>query len=117
MKVTNEKEEMKTLVAVSNKLQQDGFTENFVIDERGMHSMNSKKRYSPENVRIVSFFRFEGDSDPADNSIMYAIETSDGVKGSIADAYGHYADTRVTKFMTEVEAIMKKGHHEPYASE
>ena len=54
------------------------------------------------------FFRFEGDSDPADNSILYVVETNDGTKGTLIDAYGPYADPKVSKFMQQVDDIQKK---------
>ena len=57
---------------------------------------------------MVDFFRFEGQSDPADSAIMYVIETTDGLKGILIDAYGAYADEHVNKFMAEVEEINKK---------
>jgi hypothetical protein len=40
-------------------------------------------------------------------SILYAIETSDGTKGTLVDAYGLYADEQTGSFMKEVE-IHKK---------
>jgi hypothetical protein len=52
--------------------------------------------------------RFEGASDPADNTILYVIETNDGIKGTLVDAYGSYADPKVTTFMEEVAEINKK---------
>jgi hypothetical protein len=37
--------------------------------------------------------RFEGNSDPIDNSIVYAISANDNsVKGVLVDAYGVYAE-------------------------
>jgi hypothetical protein len=71
-------------------------------------SLKKEEKYLPEEVHIVDFFRFEGESDPADNSILYAIETNDGTKGTLIDAFGPYADAGVTKFMKEVEDITKK---------
>ena len=59
-------------------------------------------------MHVVDFMRFEGASDPADNTILYVIETTDGVKGTLIDAYGSYADAKVTSFMQEVEEINKK---------
>jgi len=56
----------------------------------------------------VNFYRFEGSSDPADNSILFAIETSDGKHGTLVDAFGPYADTKVTSFIQQVEEINKK---------
>ena len=60
-----------------------------------------------ETIRDIGY-RFEGQSDPADNAIMYVVETGDGVKGTLIDAYGAYADENVNKFMSEVEEISKK---------
>jgi hypothetical protein len=101
-------EDMKTLVSCHNKLFRDGYTENFQVSGNALHSMEKGKDYKPEDVRIVNFFRFEGASDPADNSILYAIEANDGVKGTITDAYGPYADPVTDNFIKQVEDIGKK---------
>jgi hypothetical protein len=101
-------EDMKTQVSVLNKLTRDGYTENFSVGEKGLTTATTEKNYSPEEVHVVNFFRFEGASDPADNSIVYAIETNDGLKGTLTDAYGPYAEPTVSKFMKQVEDITKK---------
>lgn len=103
-----EKVEMKTLMECMESLRKYGFTENFMAKANGLHALDSKKVYKPEDVAIVNFYRFEGESDPADNSILYAIETNDGLKGQLSNAYGAYADQHVTKFIEEVEEIEKK---------
>jgi len=103
-----DKTEMKTLVTTLNKLVQEGFTEDFKASEMGLLSLQGEHKYSPEEVHVVDFFRFEGESDPADNAIVYAIETNDGTKGTLTDAFGPYADASVTKFMKQVEDITKK---------
>jgi hypothetical protein len=108
MENTITKEEMKTLAASLNKLVLEGFTEDFKATDMGLISLKREHRYSPEEVHVVDFFRFEGESDPADNSILYAIETNDGIRGTLIDAYGPYADLHVTKFMKQVEDINKK---------
>jgi hypothetical protein len=102
------KEEMKTLASTLNKLVLEGFTEDFKASETGLLSLQREHKYLPEEVHVVDFFRFEGDSDPADSSILYAIETNDGTKGTLTDAYGLYADPAVSKFMKQVEDITKK---------
>jgi hypothetical protein len=101
-------EDMKTLATCINKLVLDGYTEDYKITEEEFTSLKDNRTYSPGQVRVVNFFRFEGASDPADNSILYAIETDDGKKGTLTDAYGPYADPHVTKFFKQVEDISKK---------
>jgi len=103
-------EEMKTMASCLNKLVKDGYTEDFKAGERGLLSLQHEKIYEPGDIHVVNFFRFEGASDPADNSILYAIETTDGLKGTLVDAYGPYADAKVNTFMEEVAEIEKKTH-------
>jgi hypothetical protein len=108
MEVVSKNSHMKTLADCLNKLVLDGYTENFKVSEVGLLSLEHEKMYKPEQIQVNNFFRFEGISDPADNSILYAIETNDGIKGTLTDAYGPYADPNVSKFMKEVEDITKK---------
>src|SRR5258705_4206925 len=101
-------EDMKTLATCINKLVLDGYTEDFKVTEEGLTTMRDGRIYSPDEVHVVNFFRFEGASDPADSSILYAIETDDGKKGTLTDAYGPYADPPVTRIFKQVEDISKK---------
>ncbi|HEX8658122.1 MAG TPA: hypothetical protein VF690_11325, partial [Hymenobacter sp.] len=90
-----DKEEERSLVNVENKLSADGFTQDFTVVDGRLHTFDSStdKTYAPEEVTIVDFYRFEGESNPDDMSILYAIETNDGVRGTISSAYGTYADS------------------------
>ena len=99
---------MNTLTACVNKVVKDGYTDNLKVTAKGLYSTQKDKTYQPAEITIKDFYRFEGQSDPADNAIMYVIETPDGVKGTLIDAYGTYADASINKFMTEVEEINKK---------
>ena len=106
------KENMTTMTGAMNKLQSDGYTENFIASEKGLEAPSSNKFYIPSEVKIVNFYRFEGESDPADNAIVYAIEANDGTKGMLVDSYGGpYANRKVSQFITEVEDITKKEPH------
>lgn len=100
--------DLKTLSSVLNKVYTDGYTENFKVTEQGLQSLGTEKTYKPEEVHIVNFFRFEGASDPSDNAILYIIETEDGSKGTLTDAYGMYADPEIDEFIKEVQNISKK---------
>ena len=101
-------EDMKTLSSCLNKLVREGYEEDFKVSKNELCGVHRKKCYQPEEVHIVDFFRFEGASDPADNSILYAIETNDGTKGTLTDAFGPYADINIDKFIKKVEDINSK---------
>lgn len=100
---------MKSLALCLNRMVLDGYDDDFKATEDGkLQSIKTDKAYNPEDVTVINFFRFEGQSDPNDNSIMYVIETNDGAKGTLVDAYGPYSDVHVSKFFEQVESIQKK---------
>jgi len=99
---------MKSLATCLQKMVKEGYTEDFQITEHGLESLHKHNRYRPEQIQILNFFRFEGQSDPDDNAILYVIETNDGTKGTLIDAYGVYNDPKVSKFMRAVDTIKKK---------
>ena len=99
---------MKSLATCLHTVVKEGYTEDFKMTEQGLESLQKHNNYGPEQIQIVNFFRFEGQSDPDDNAILYVIETSDGTKGTLIDAYGVYNDPKVSKFMKDVETIKKR---------
>ena len=99
---------LKSMVECHNKMMQDGYKENFKVEDNHLKCIGCDKEYSPSDITIKNFFRFEGSSDPEDNSIMYVIETIDGKKGTLVDAYGAESATGVAEFMGRVEEIHKK---------
>jgi len=99
---------MKSLANCLNKMMQEGYTENFKVTEQGLESLHKHNNYRPDQIQVVNFFRFEGQSDPDDNAILYVIETNDGTKGTLVDAYGVYNDPKVSSFMKDVQTIQKK---------
>ncbi len=99
---------MNTLTERVNKMTQNGYTDNMKVTKDGLYSTEKDKTYAPNEITIIDFFRFEGQSDPADNAILYVIETEDGCKGMLIDSYGAYADEHINKFIREVEGINKK---------
>lgn len=99
--------DMKSITECLDVLQRKGFVDQFRIEEGEMVSTGDGKKYSVEEVTAVNFYRFEGLTDPDDTSILYAIETVDGKKGTLIDAYGLYADPEVSDFVKAME-IHKK---------
>lgn len=100
--------EMNTMAACINKATIQGFVDSFKISHRQLFAPSNGRYYNPDEVQIINFYRFEGESDPSENAIMYTIETKDGTKGSLIDAYGVYSDDKISKFISEVENINKK---------
>lgn len=100
--------EMTSQGSIIDKLEAKGFNDQFRVEKGRLISVkDDKKKYKAKDVQAVNFFRFEGLTNPDDMSVLYAIETIDGNKGTLIDAYGIYADEATGEFMKEVE-IHKK---------
>ncbi len=71
-------------------LQKQGYTEDFNLVGEGIESKSLKKKWKAGELDVKRFYRFEGMTNPGDNTILYLIETNDGIKGLLVDAYGAY---------------------------
>ena len=83
-----------TLSEALNDLVKRGFTLDFNLK-------SVQKKFISKSFNVVEVYRFEGMSSTDDESVLYVIETSDGMKGTLVDAYGTYADS------VSVELIQK----------
>jgi hypothetical protein len=98
---------MQTLSEITNDAFARGYTENFKVVASGLSTADGKMTYNPQHITISDFYRFEGLSDPQDNSILYIIETNDGKKGTLIDIYGPDADAKISSFIRQVDVIQK----------
>ncbi|MEZ4883568.1 MAG: phosphoribosylpyrophosphate synthetase [Chitinophagales bacterium] len=92
-----------TLSKAVEGLQHRGFSNSFKVVNNEMICIDSNKTVYPKDVHIVEFHRFEGESNPSDMSIVYAVECKNGDKGIIVTAYGMYADMELVEFIKAVE--------------
>ena len=97
------KVELTPMITVLNQLRKEGYKVDFRVTEEGkLCTMNDKQQFGPDEVRIVNFYRFEGETNPGDMAILYVLETTSGAKGTISDAYGPYSDETTETFMKQV---------------
>jgi hypothetical protein len=100
--------ELRTLAYCTSKAVEYGYKENFRATEDGIESIETSRKYQPEEAHVVNFYRFEGITDPADMSVLYLIRMNDGAKGTLVDAYGTYSDGKVAEIIKQVEDIAKQ---------
>jgi hypothetical protein len=93
-----------TVSEAVNDLKKRGYTEDFNITSDAL--VCDLARFHPDDFEIVEIYRFEGNSDPADEAIVYAIESKVGLKGVLVNGYGISADplssSMVKKFSTHL---------------
>ncbi|MFM6926524.1 MAG: phosphoribosylpyrophosphate synthetase [Ferruginibacter sp.] len=88
---------MKTYDTVTEALKDlklRGFTTDFNIAFDKLMCSENKVCLNPDEFEIVEVYRFEGETDPGDENVVYAVESKDGkIKGSFISAFGTYAES------------------------
>ncbi len=83
-----------TVTEALTALKLRGFTLDFNLSFDQLICDDADACLSPSEFEIVETYRFEGDTNPADQDVVYALESTDGkLKGVFSMAYGVYADS------------------------
>ena len=91
------------MVEAIEELKKRGFIGNFEFLDQTFRDVNSGRTFKADELTIVEHYRFEGASDPDDMSVVYAIESNDGLNGVVADAFGLYANPDLGRFLEKVK--------------
>ena len=83
--------QMTTLSGVLEYLRIKKQDNEFTITPAGFTAKNGKT-YTADDLKIIKTYRFEGESNPSDSSILLLIEANDGLIGYSIDAYGAYSN-------------------------
>jgi hypothetical protein len=86
-----------------------GYTDQFVVEGDHLRARVSGAAFEPEDLVIREHYRFEGTSDPDDMSIVYAIESRSGTRGTLVDAFGVYADPAIGAVVARIPTRPDRG--------
>ncbi len=96
------------LVEATNDLHRRGFGQSFRFENNTMIALDDKTSYDAADMEIREVHRFEGYSNPSDNSIVFAVACKDGKKGTIITPYGAYGAPEMDAFMKKVKEVPSK---------
>jgi hypothetical protein len=82
-------------------LNKQGYTVDFNLPENELVGLNAK--YNIADFKINDIYRYEGNSDPADEATVYAIESKSGVKGIFVTGYGISEDTHTSLMLEQLK--------------
>jgi len=100
----NRMEPMTTLSEIINKLRTEGYITDFNLKENCLECASSQIRVHPEDFRIDRHFRFEGNSDPEDEAIVYAISSDKyQLKGVLVNGYGISSDPLTDEMVSALQ--------------
>ena len=95
---------METVSEAIHRLAKAGYEDAYGAEKDGLKSRRRGTVHPPESFRVDEIVRFEGDSDPGDESAVFALTSEDGAKGTYTVAFG--------PLMDRLDAVMVKrlGH-------
>ena len=79
---------MDTMSERMRQLDGAGWNEQLIVDDGLLTCGNCGGTAAPEDVQVNEVYRFEGASDPGDESILFAISMPCGHRGTFPAAYG-----------------------------
>jgi cytochrome c peroxidase len=94
-----------TVSQTITELKKRGYTTDFNLEENCI--VCHQEKFDPDDFEITEVYRFEGDTDPADGSVVYAIESKTGMKGVLVNGYGIYSEPMSDKMIKKL-SINKK---------
>jgi hypothetical protein len=82
-----------TVTEAMADLKARGFELDFNLKETQLECTQLGRKLAPEEFEITEFYRFEGNTDPGDEMVVFAIQSKDGHKGVLVNAFGAYSNT------------------------
>jgi hypothetical protein len=92
-----------TVTEAVNDLKRRGYTIDFNVEFDRIVCHETPISLLPAEFEIVEVHRYEGNSDPDDEEVVYAIESKHGQKGILVDAFGLYADEVSTELLEKLK--------------
>ena len=96
-----------TVTQAVSELGKRGYTINFNLSSSHLTIPEHGINLNPDEFNIDEIHRFEGETDPGDEMVVYAISSdSKGVKGILVNAFGVYSD----QISDDLMAKLKQSH-------
>ncbi len=92
-----------TVTDAVNDLRKRGYTIDFNIAFDKIICSEKKHCLNPSDFEITETYRFEGNSNPDDQDVVYAVEAKENnLKGIITSAFGMYAEATSTEMLKKL---------------
>jgi cytochrome c peroxidase len=91
-----------TVSEALTELREKGYTLDFNLEQNCIVCHVGK--FNPDEFEVTEVYRYEGNSDPADEATVYGIESASGVKGVLVTAYGMYEDSMSTELLQKLNS-------------
>lgn len=101
---------METLREALERLEGRGFEHSFRAQREGLLAFGDDRVIAPEDLEVDEVVRFEGESDPQDSAVLFALRARDGsVRGTFLTMYGPQADPQSVAVLERLDAAHEHG--------
>jgi hypothetical protein len=98
-----------TMSEAVNDLQKRGYDHDFNLESDFLECKQNKCRMRSDEFEIDEVYRFEGNTDPGDENVVYAISSKiDNIKGVLVNAYGVYSDSASNEIVSKLHKHVEK---------
>jgi hypothetical protein len=94
---------METLREAIERLERAGFRQSFRARPDGFLELGTNRIHAPERLVVEEIVRFEGESDPEDEAVLFALSSREGARATFVASYGSYADPDSAALMHRLE--------------
>lgn len=88
-----------SLVSAIEGSKERGYDADFSVRGGYLECGDLNLRLYPNDFVVKEVYRYEGMSNPDDSTVLYLIESDDGVKGTFVVPYGAYVDGDSAEFI------------------
>jgi hypothetical protein len=93
-----------SLLEAINGLRADGYIEDFNLRQDCIECHNGDYKLFSDEFEVDKYYRFDVNSDPSDQSIVYAISSKkDNLKGVLVNAYGIYSEPMTDEMVHKLD--------------
>jgi hypothetical protein len=101
-------EEMTTMTEVINALRKNGYVEDFNLQQNSLLCSGNHYSVFHDEFVIDQVYRFEGNTDPADEATVYAISSPKyNIKGVLVNGAGIYTDEMTDELLESLKIKRK----------
>lgn len=73
-------------------MKEKGFTHSFKISENAITCTDLNRNFDIDELTIIDSYSHQTGTDPGNESTVYAIESKDGIKGTLIIGFGIYSN-------------------------
>lgn len=95
-----------TVSKAIEELRSQGYTTDFNLEDNAV--VCNVGKFGANDFEVVDVYRYEGDSDPGDEAAVYAIKSSNGLKGILVTGYGASSENTSTEILKKLRSAHRE---------